>query len=150
MSRTNSIFFILFGGIGLLSGLNAMGSNPETEAQEQGPQGVDSTGATTAPPTPTASLAPIVNVSPSPTAAMPAFVDLSPSAKPKPIKLADLDESDRAIRRAINLSGHLCARPTEVRSVGADLYGVHCITNRDGTGGSNYLVNSRTNEVNEI
>jgi hypothetical protein len=73
-----------------------------------------------------------------------------PIPKPQPVKMIELDEADRAIRLAINLSGHRCARPTEVRLVGPDLYGVHCVTNRDGTGGSNYLVNSRTNEVEEI
>lgn len=66
------------------------------------------------------------------------------------IKLDDLDDAEKAIRLAINVSGHLCAKPTEVREVGPSLYGVHCITNRDGTGRSNYLVNSRTNEVDRI
>lgn len=73
-----------------------------------------------------------------------------PFSKPQPVRLDDLDEAEKAIRLAINLSGHLCAKPTEVREVGPNLYGVHCITNRDGTGGSNYLVNSRTNEVDKI
>lgn len=68
-----------------------------------------------------------------------------------PIRLSDLDEADRAIRHAINLSGHLCAKPIEVAPTGSpDLYGVQCITNRDGSGISNYLVNSRTNDVTEI
>jgi len=74
----------------------------------------------------------------------------APLPKPQPVRMDDLDEAEKAIRLAINLSGHLCAKPTEVREVGPNLYGVHCITNRDGTGGSNYLVNSRTNEVNKI
>lgn len=76
--------------------------------------------------------------------------DATPLPKPEPVKMGDLDEADKAIRLAINISGHLCAKPIEVREVGANLYGVHCITNRDGTGRSNYLVNSRTNEVEAI
>lgn len=76
--------------------------------------------------------------------------EAAPPPKPQPVKMNDLDEAEKAIRLAINLSGHLCAKPTEVREVGPNLYGVHCITNRDGTGGSNYLVNSRTNEVDKI
>lgn len=74
----------------------------------------------------------------------------STKAKSGPIKLSDLDEADRAIRRAINVSGHLCARPIEVVQAATDLYGVQCITNRDGTGISNYLVNARTSEVDPI
>jgi len=68
-----------------------------------------------------------------------------------PIKLSDLDDADRAIRRAINLSGNLCAKPIEVLPTGSPgLYGVQCITYRDGSGLSTYLVNSRTNEVSGI
>ena len=87
---------------------------------------------------------PTTAVSPAPVA------DNAPPSKPEPVKIGDLDEAEKAIRLAINLSGNLCAKPIEVREVGANLYGVHCITNRDGTGRSNYLVNSRTNEVDKI
>ena len=78
------------------------------------------------------------------------ITDAAPPSKPEPVRMGDLDEAEKAIRLAINLSGNLCAKPIEVREVGANLYGVHCITNRDGTGRSNYLVNSRTNEVDKI
>ena len=79
-----------------------------------------------------------------------AKVTPEPAKASGPIKLSDLDESDRAIRRAINVSGHLCAKPIEVVEAGTNLYGVQCITNRDGSGRSTYLVNSRTNDVTEI
>lgn len=85
-----------------------------------------------------------------PATAAPPVADAAPPSKPEPVKMGDLDEAEKAIRLAINLSGNLCAKPIEVREVGANLYGVHCITNRDGTGRSNYLVNSRTNEVDKI
>jgi hypothetical protein len=88
-------------------------------------------------------------VAPSATATPP-IPDAALPPKPEPVRMGDLDEAEKAIRFAINLSGHLCAKPIEVREVGANLYGVHCITNRDGTGRSNYLVNSRTNEVDKI
>ena len=66
---------------------------------------------------------------------------------PPPKSVAQMDESDRMIAFAINKSGNLCARPIEVREAGGGLYGVRCITNRNGTGISDYLVNARTNEV---
>lgn len=70
------------------------------------------------------------------------------------IDLADLppmDDADRMIGAVINLNGHLCARPTLVQPTGSqDLYAVQCITYRSGKGISNYLVNSRTNEVTKI
>lgn len=70
-----------------------------------------------------------------------------PTPKPQKIKRGDLDPADRAIALAINLSGNLCAKPIEVREAGTQLYAVRCITNRNGTGMSDYFVNSRTNEV---
>ncbi|MBL9070595.1 MAG: hypothetical protein JNM03_11480 [Sphingopyxis sp.] len=85
-----------------------------------------------------------------PATAAPPIADAAPPSKPEPVRMGDLDEAEKVIRLAINLSGNLCAKPIEVRKVGANLYGVHCITNRDGTGRSNYLVNSRTNEVDKI
>lgn len=84
------------------------------------------------------------------TVAPPAPEMVTAPPAPQPVKMNDLDDAEKAIRLAINLSGNLCAKPIEVREVGANLYGVHCITNRDGTGRSNYLVNSRTNEVDKI
>ena len=73
--------------------------------------------------------------------------------KRKTVNVADLppmDDADKAIGAVINLNGHLCARPIEVKEAGTGLYGVRCITRRDGTGISDYLVNSRTNEVEAI
>ena len=72
------------------------------------------------------------------------------ASKAEPVKPGDLDDAEKAIGLAINLAGYLCAKPTEVVEAGPQLYGVHCITNRDGTGRSNYLVNSRTHEVTPI
>ncbi len=140
---------VLFGSLGMIasiSALQAIGSTSE-DVSATHRAAVPET-ATDAPPT--ASAPGAATLPPTSTTALPIVADAVPSPKPKPVKLADLDEADRAIRLAINQSGHLCARPTEVREVAADLYGVHCITNRNGTGGSNYLVNSRTNEVEEI
>jgi hypothetical protein len=67
-----------------------------------------------------------------------------------PAKATDLDEADHAIGAAINLKGYLCARPIEVREAASNLYGVRCVTNRDGTGISDYLVNPRSGEVTPI
>lgn len=83
------------------------------------------------------------------TPAVPAAIQ-APSSKPRPVKTADLDNADRAIAATINLNGYLCAKPIEVRYAATDLYGVRCITNRNGTGISDYLVNSRTGEVSVI
>lgn len=79
-----------------------------------------------------------------------ATAEAAPVEPIKPAKPADLDGADKMIAVAINLNGYLCARPVEVREVSTNLYGVQCITNRDGSGISNYLVNSRTNEVTPI
>lgn len=127
---------VLFGSLGVIaciSALQAIGSSIEADFAAQSAGAPEST--TDAPPS---------------TTALPPAANAAPPPKPKPIKLSDLDESDRAIRLAINQSGHLCARPIQVQEAGTGLYGVQCITNRDGTGLSNYLVNSRTNEVQEI
>ena len=60
----------------------------------------------------------------------------------------DLDEADRAIRLAINLSGNLCAKPILVSPMAlAGKYAVTCITNRTGRGRSRYIVDSGTQEV---
>ena len=72
---------------------------------------------------------------------------------PTKVRMSDLppmDEVDKMIGTVINLNGHLCGRPIQVREAGTGLYGVRCITRRDGTGISDYLVNSRTNEVEPI
>lgn len=71
----------------------------------------------------------------------------------KAVKMSDLppmDDVDRMIGATINLNGYLCARPIEVAEAGTGLYGVRCITRRDGTGISDYLVNARTNDVEPI
>lgn len=59
----------------------------------------------------------------------------------------EMDQIDHMIGATINLSGHLCARPIEVKEAGDGLYGVRCVTNRNGTGISDYIINSRTSEV---
>ncbi len=51
---------------------------------------------------------------------------------------------------AINVKGHLCAVPVEARRASADMWGIGCITNRDGWGKSNYLVYILTGEVTRI
>lgn len=124
--------------VGGIWALQAIGSNVESSFAEEDARNLAAadTSSTVAQPTTSAPPAPVVSVAPLP--------------KPQPVRMDDLDEAEKAIRLAINLSGHLCAKPTEVREVGPNLYGVHCITNRDGTGSSNYLVNSRTNEVDKI
>lgn len=72
---------------------------------------------------------------------------------PARVRMSDLppmDNADRAIGTAINLNGHLCARPIVVKEVGTQMYAVRCITRRDGSGVSDYLVNARTSEVEPI
>ena len=62
-----------------------------------------------------------------------------------------MDDADKMIGAVINLNGYLCARPIQVQPTEYEnVYGVQCITRRDGTGISNYIVNSRTNEVTKI
>jgi hypothetical protein len=72
------------------------------------------------------------------------------TGRQKRITLTNLNAAERQVRLVINLSGNLCAKPVEVRPVDENLFGVSCITNRDGSGLSNYLVNTDNNEVTEI
>jgi hypothetical protein len=124
--------------VGGIWALQAIGSNVESSFAEEDARNLASAN----------TLAPVAQLETSSSQAP--VAGAAPPPKPQPVRMDDLDEAEKAIRLAINLSGHLCAKPTEVREVGPNLYGVHCITNRDGTGGSNYLVNSRTNEVDKI
>lgn len=124
--------------VGGIWALQAIGSNVESSFAEEDARNLasDNTLATVVQPETSPPQTPVTGA--------------EPLSKQQPVRIDDLDEAEKAIRLAINLSGHLCAKPTEVREVGPNLYGVHCITNRDGTGSSNYLVNSRTNEVDKI
>ncbi|QUL36820.1 hypothetical protein [Erythrobacter sp. JK5] len=54
------------------------------------------------------------------------------------------------VSASINVKGYLCAIPYEMLKVDQSHYGIGCITNRDGTGQSNYLVNVRTGAVEPI
>lgn len=54
------------------------------------------------------------------------------------------------VSASINVKGYLCAAPIESAKVDADHYGIGCITNRDGTGRSNYLVNFPNGNVQPI
>ncbi|MEM6858616.1 MAG: hypothetical protein AAF559_12155 [Pseudomonadota bacterium] len=74
---------------------------------------------------------------------------IEPISTPKTTAVSDkeVEQIDDMIAATINLSGNLCARPIEVRDTGDGLYGVRCITNRNGTGISDYIINSRTSEV---
>lgn len=65
-------------------------------------------------------------------------------AKKKAAEAADL------ISATINLNGHLCARPVEMQKAADGLYGISCISRRDGSGRSNYLLNIRSGAVSEI
>lgn len=76
--------------------------------------------------------------------AFPSSPPKSRSEKKKAAKAADF------VGYAINSQGHLCARPIEAQRAAAEMYGVGCITSRDGYGRSNYLVNTRTGQVTEI
>lgn len=51
---------------------------------------------------------------------------------------------------AINSQGHLCAGAVEAQKAASDMYGVGCVTNSNGGGRSNYLVNTRTGSVTPI
>lgn len=74
---------------------------------------------------------------------------VEPTLAPTTTSVSDkeMEEIDDMIAATINLSGNLCARPIEVRDAGDGLYGVRCVTNRNGTGISDYILNSRTSEV---
>ncbi len=76
--------------------------------------------------------------------AFPSSPPKSRSEKKKAAQAADF------VGYAINSQGHLCARPIEAQKAAAEMYGVGCITRRDGYGRSNYLVNTRTGQVTEI
>ena len=95
-----------------------------------------------------------MSVSPVPASDPSVSLSKEPASAPaKPVRMKDLppqDDADRAIGAAINLNGHLCARPIMVQEVATQMYAVRCITRRDGTGMSDYLVNSRTSEVEAI
>lgn len=76
--------------------------------------------------------------------AFPAVPLTSRSAKKKAAQAADF------ISATINSKGHLCARPIEMQKAANGLYGVGCVTRRNGYGRSNYLLNTRTGAVSEI
>lgn len=76
--------------------------------------------------------------------AFPAKEPSSRSAKEKMSNAADF------LSMAINSEGHFCARPIEAQQASADLYGVGCVTRRDGYGRANYLLNIRSGEVTPI
>lgn len=54
------------------------------------------------------------------------------------------------IAATINSSGYLCAQPIEMADAGGGQYGIGCTTNRNGTGKSNYLIDTRTGRVSQI
>jgi hypothetical protein len=80
-----------------------------------------------------------------------AILDAFPAEPPKSAK--DRRMSSNAadfVSVTINSRGYLCARPFEARKVSTQLYGVGCLTHNSGYGRSNYLVNIRTGEVEEM
>ena len=80
-----------------------------------------------------------------------AVFDAFPVTAPKTLRARKTaSQAADMIGFAINSNGHLCARPVEMQRVSDGLYGIGCITRRDGSGRSNYLLNVRTGEVSEI
>lgn len=54
------------------------------------------------------------------------------------------------VAMAINLKGHLCAQPVEMRIAAEGQYGIGCVKYRNGEGAAIYLVDARTGNVTEI
>lgn len=80
-----------------------------------------------------------------------AIFDAFPETDAKsPAEKKKMAEASDFVAAAINLNGHLCARPVEMMQAGAGLYGIGCIARRDGQGRANYLVNTKTAEVSPI
>lgn len=76
-----------------------------------------------------------------------AFPPTPPKTKAERRKAANAADF---VGAAINAAGHLCARPIEAQEAAPGQYGVGCLTRRDGSGRSNYLIDSRTGSVDEI
>lgn len=155
MSPTKSIIFGLFGGVGLLAALQAMGSGmANTVAQQQALPAVpvptaNSTmpkaGAATAAPT----AAPIRRIGS--TLLEQAIFDAFPPSSPK--SKAERRTAKNAadfVAATINSAGHLCSRPIEVQEAAPGQYGVGCVKYRGEGGRANYLIDSRTGSVDEI
>lgn len=76
-----------------------------------------------------------------------AFPAASPSSRTQKRKVSQASDF---VRATINSNGHLCARLLEMQKAADGLYGIGCVTRRDGYGRSNYLLNIRTGAVSEI
>lgn len=60
------------------------------------------------------------------------------------------DQAKDFIAMTINSEGHLCAQPIEMAEAAPKQYGIGCVTNRNGSGKSNYLIDTRTGSVTKI
>ena len=147
---------VLFGSVGVIAGLStlqAIGQNGKDELPEIDVTAIASESAQLA--SEAAAIAAKASAEAAPRAAssmleqaifdaFPSAAPTSRSAKKTASQAADL------VGITINSQGHLCARPIEMQKASDGLYGIGCVTYRDGYGRSNYLVNVRTGEVTEI
>lgn len=76
--------------------------------------------------------------------AFPKTTPTSPAARKKVAQASDF------LAAAINIEGHLCARPIEARQADNNHYGIGCIERRAGERRINYLVNVHTGSVTPI
>jgi hypothetical protein len=80
-----------------------------------------------------------------------AIFDAFPSSPPtSKVTKRKASQASDFIGATINMQGHLCARPIEAQQASDGLYGVGCVTQRNGYGRSNYLINTRSGEVTKI
>lgn len=76
-----------------------------------------------------------------------AFPDVAPTTS-KPKKRSK--QAAEFIGLTINQQGFLCARLIEAMKAADNMYGVGCVTQRNGYGRTNYILNTQTGEVSKI
>ena len=76
-----------------------------------------------------------------------AFPKTEPTTKAAKTKASQASDF---LSAAINLKGHLCAQPAAIQQADASHYAVGCVTLRNGSGKSIYLVNVHTGSVTPI
>lgn len=76
-----------------------------------------------------------------------AFPETEPTTRAAKTKASQASDF---LSATINLEGHLCAQPAATRQADASHYAVGCVTLRNGSGKSIYLVNVRTGSVTPI
>lgn len=80
-----------------------------------------------------------------------AIFDAFPESPPTSQKLKKkASQASDFLAATINTQGYLCARPMEALKAADEMYGVGCVTNRNGYGRTNYIINTRSGEVSKI